>query len=126
MENPWETYELERKTGGKPGRAIIPIANEAETNPFTTEQMEHLLALLKSNLTSSTSSVSLAHTGNELYVLSCRFKSTPWIIDSGAFDHMTNSLNMFESYSPCPGNKKVWIADDNFSPIAGKRSNKNL
>ncbi|RVW67172.1 hypothetical protein CK203_062504 [Vitis vinifera] len=83
-------------------------------------QEEHLLALLKSNLTSDTSSVSLAHTGNELYALSCRFKSTPWIIDSGASDHMTNSSNMFESYSPCPGNKKVQIADGNFSPIAGK------
>ncbi|RVW92973.1 Retrovirus-related Pol polyprotein from transposon RE1 [Vitis vinifera] len=69
-------------------------------------QGEHLLALLKSNLTSGTSSVSLAHTGNELYALSCCFKSTPWIIDSGASDHMTNSSNMFESYSPCPGNKK--------------------
>ena len=88
--------------------------------------MEHLLALLKSDSTSDTPSVSTAHTGNELYALSCHFKSTPWIIDSGAYDHMTNSLNMFESYSPCPGNKKVWIADDNFSPIAGKRSNKNL
>ena len=83
-------------------------------------QEEHLLALLKSNLTSGTSSVSLAHTSNELYVLSCRFKSTPWIIDSGASDHMTNSSNMFESYSPCPRNKKVQIADGNFSPIAGK------
>ncbi|RVW86895.1 hypothetical protein CK203_036030 [Vitis vinifera] len=85
-----------------------------------TKKMEHLLALLKSNLTSGTSSVSLAHTGNELYALSFRFKSTPWIIDSGASDHMTNSSNMFESYSPCPGNKKVRIADGNFSPIAGK------
>ncbi|RVW63732.1 hypothetical protein CK203_052770 [Vitis vinifera] len=94
------------KTGDKPGRAIIPIANEAKTSPFTTEQMEHLLALLKSNSTSDTSSVSMAHTGNELYALSCRFKSTPWIIDSKASDHMTNSSNMFESYSPCLGNKK--------------------
>ncbi|RVX06304.1 putative mitochondrial protein [Vitis vinifera] len=70
------------KTGGKPGRAIIPIANEAETNPFTTKQMEHPLALLKSNSTS-------------------------------ASDHMTNSSNMFESYSPCPGNKKITIVDGN-------------
>ncbi|KAL6323722.1 hypothetical protein AAG906_002190 [Vitis piasezkii] len=46
--------------------SIIPTANEAETNPFTTEQMEHLLALLKSNLTSCTSNVSLAHIGLEL------------------------------------------------------------
>ncbi|RVW59122.1 hypothetical protein CK203_104542 [Vitis vinifera] len=52
--------------GDKPGRTIIPTANEAETSPFTIEQMEHLLTLLKSNLTSGTSSVSLAHTGPEL------------------------------------------------------------
>ncbi|RVW91336.1 hypothetical protein CK203_035410 [Vitis vinifera] len=68
--------------------------------------MEHLLALLKSNSTSGTPSVSVAHIGNELYALSRRFKSTPWIINSGASNHMTNSSNMFESYSPCPGNKK--------------------
>ncbi|RVX14577.1 hypothetical protein CK203_012112 [Vitis vinifera] len=123
-ENCWKIHgklaNWKGKTGDKPGRAIIPTANEAETSPFTTEQMEHLLALLKSNLTSGTSSVSLAHTGNELYALSCCFKSTPWIIDSGASDHMTNSSNMFESYSPCPGNKKVRIADGNFSPNARK------
>eukprot|EP00261_Vitis_vinifera_P031451 XP_019072694.1 PREDICTED: uncharacterized protein LOC109121825 isoform X1 [Vitis vinifera] len=123
-ENCWKIHgkpaNWKGKTSDKPGRAIIPTANEAETSPFTTEQMEHLLALLKSNLTSDTSSVSLAHTGNELYALSCCFKSTPWIIDSGASDHMTNSSNMFESYSPCPGNKKVRITDGNFSPIARK------
>ena len=83
-------------------------------------QGEHLLALLKSNLTFGTSSVSLAHTGNELYALSYRFKSTSWIIDSRASDHMTNSSTMFESYSPYPRNKKVRIANGNFSPIAGK------
>ena len=123
-ENCWKIHgkpaNWKRKTCDKPSRAIIPTANEAETSPFTTEQMEHLLALLKSNLTSGTSSVSLAHTGNELYALSCRFKSTPWIIDSGASDHMTNSSNMFESYSPCPGNKKVRIVDGNFPPIPRK------
>eukprot|EP00261_Vitis_vinifera_P039416 XP_019080659.1 PREDICTED: uncharacterized protein LOC104881375 isoform X1 [Vitis vinifera] len=123
-ENCWKIHgklaNWKGKTGDKPGRAIIPTANEVETSPFTTEQMEHLPALLKSNLTSGTSSVFVAHTGNELYALSCRFKSTPWIIDSGASDHMTNSSNMFGSYLPCPGNKKVRIADGNFSPIAGK------
>ena len=86
----------------------------------TTEQMEHLLALLKSNSTSGTPNASMAHTCNELYALSYRFKYTPWIIDSRASDHMTNSSNMFESYSPCPGNKRVTIANGNFSPIAGK------
>ncbi|KAL6312800.1 hypothetical protein AAG906_021432 [Vitis piasezkii] len=69
-ENYWKIHgkpaNWKGKIGEKPGRTIIPTANEAETSPFTTEQMEHLLALLKSNLTSSTSSVSLAHTGQEL------------------------------------------------------------
>ncbi|KAJ9700568.1 hypothetical protein PVL29_006057 [Vitis rotundifolia] len=123
-ENCWKIHgkpaNWKGKTGDKPGRAIIPTTNEAKTNPFTIEQMEHLLALLKSNSTSSTPNVSVAYTGNELYALSCHFKSTPWIIDFGASDHMTNSSNMFESYSPCPGNKRVRIADGNFSPIAGK------
>ncbi|RVX06484.1 hypothetical protein CK203_023551 [Vitis vinifera] len=49
------------------GRAIIPIANEDETSPFTTEQMEHLLALLKFNSTSGTPSVSVAHTGKDIF-----------------------------------------------------------
>ena len=74
---------------------------------------------MKSNSTSSTPSVSVAHTGNELYALSCRLKSTPWIIDSKASDHMTNSSNKFESYSSCLGNKKVRITNGNFSPIVG-------
>ncbi|KAJ9693491.1 hypothetical protein PVL29_012321 [Vitis rotundifolia] len=123
-ENCWKIHgkpaNWKGKTGDKPGRAIIPTANEAQTSPFTTEQMEHLLALLKSNSTSGTPNVFVAHIGNELYALSCRFKSTPWVIGSGSSDHMTNSSNMFESYSPCLENKKVRIADGNFSPIAGK------
>ena len=70
--------------------------------------MGHLLALLKSNLSSSSSpSVSVAHTGNEAKaLLSYLNTSTPWIIDSGASDHMTNSLKLFESYFPCLGNEK--------------------
>ena len=82
--------------------------------------MENLLALLKSNSVSGIPIVSMAHTGNELYVLSCLFKSTPWIIDSRASDHMKNSSNIFESYSSFARNKKVRIADGNFSPIVGK------
>lgn len=82
--------------------------------------MEHLLALLKSNSVPNVPNVSVAHTGNKFYILCCQFKSAPWIIDSGASDHMTNSLHLFETYSPCPGNKKVRIANGNFSPIARK------
>ncbi|RVW73623.1 hypothetical protein CK203_056985 [Vitis vinifera] len=73
-ENCWKIHgkptNWKGKIGDKPGRAIIPTANEAKTSPFTIEQMEHLLALLKSNLTSGTPSVSVAHTGKGLIKIS--------------------------------------------------------
>ncbi|RVW96476.1 Retrovirus-related Pol polyprotein from transposon RE1 [Vitis vinifera] len=37
--------------------------------------------------------------------------SSPWIIDSRASDHMTNSSKVFSNYIPCPGNQKIKIAD---------------
>ena len=47
---------------------------------------------------------------------------TPWIIDSGASDHMTDAHHLFSTCSPCTGNLKVKIADGTLSPIAGKGS----
>ena len=47
---------------------------------------------------------------------------TPWIIDFGASDHMTNAHHLFSTYSPCVGNLKVKIADGTLSPVAGKGS----
>ena len=44
----------------------------------------------------------------------------PWIIDSGASDHMTVQSNLFSSYTPYTGPDKVKIADDIFSSISGK------
>uniref|UniRef100_A0A2N9EE05 Reverse transcriptase Ty1/copia-type domain-containing protein n=1 Tax=Fagus sylvatica TaxID=28930 RepID=A0A2N9EE05_FAGSY len=108
------------KPGDRSGQAF-PTANEAEVTSFTKEQMEHLLTLLKSNSSSGIPSVSVAQTGNEPNALSCCLNSSaPWIIDSGASDHMTSSHNFFESYSPCSGIEKVRIADGSFSSIAGK------
>ena len=82
--------------------------------------MEHLQKLLKSNLVSGIPTGSLAQTGSGLSSFSCSLTSAPWIIDSGASDHMTSLSSLFKSYSPCPGNQKIRIADGRFSPIAGK------
>ena len=68
-ENCWKIHgkpaNWKGKTGDKPSRAIIPTTNEAETNPFTTKQMEHFLA---PNSTSGTPSV-LWHTRVMNYML---------------------------------------------------------
>ncbi|KAK4847955.1 hypothetical protein QYF36_019274 [Acer negundo] len=64
-------------------------------------------------------SASLAYTGNLSTSFLSQFNSAPWVIDSGASDHMTNISSLFNIYSPCSGNKKVCIADDSLSSIAG-------
>lgn len=44
----------------------------------------------------------------------------PWILDSGATDHLTGSSDHFLSYHPCAGNEKIRIVDGSFAPVAGK------
>ena len=78
--------------------------------------MEHLQKLLKPNSVFGIPIGSVAQTGIDLSSLT----SAPWIIDSGASDHMTSFSNLFKSYSSCPGNQTIRIADGTFSPIAGK------
>ncbi|XP_073147995.1 uncharacterized protein [Henckelia pumila] len=76
-ERPYHTRETCWKIHGKPANwksnklgnrhnRVIPTANEAETSPFSKEQMDHLLKLLKSNSLSGIPNVSLAQTGPEL------------------------------------------------------------
>ena len=84
--------------------------------------MDHVLQLLKSNPTSGTSTGSLAQIGNIPSAYSSYLAFAPWIIDFGAFDHMTSISQLFQSYYPGPANKKVRIADESFSSIAGTGS----
>ena len=68
------------------------------------------------------SSSSLAHKGTFLIALSTTSHITPWIIDSGASDHMTDAHHLFSTFSPCAGNLKVKIAYGALSPVVGKGS----
>ena len=68
------------------------------------------------------SSGSLAKKGTFFTALSTMSQTTPWIIDSGAYDHMTDAHHSFSTYSPCAGNLKIKIADGTLSPFASKGS----
>ena len=80
--------------------------------------------MLNSNFLSGSPSGSVAQTGNLSTPSSLNCTSNmyvPWIIDSGASNHMTTLSSLFKTYSPCSGSEKIRIADGTFSTIAGKR-----
>lgn len=82
------------------------LSNETDDGPFSKEQMGQVLKLLISNPQSGNPNVSLAQTSSNSSAFSCHSSPTPWIIDSGASDHMTNLSRVFHYYSPCSGDKK--------------------
>ena len=100
----------------------------ATTPSFSKEQLEQLYKLFQSTQVTNpvSSSCSLAQKGNYIQSAVVFNVSTiplcPWIIDSGATDHMTGCSKLFSFYSPCAGNQKIKIADGNLSVIAGKGS----
>ena len=65
----------------------------------------------------------VAQRGNFLHALNISKERTKsWIIDLGASDHMTGDFTLFSSYSPCPYNYTVRIADETHSKVMGKGS----
>ena len=85
--------------------------------------MDQLLKLLKSNSgLLTTPNAYVAQEGSISKALSCHFPcySTPWIIDSGASDHMISFSHLFHTYNPCSGHEKICIADGSYSTIVGK------
>ena len=45
--------------------------------------------------------------------------SNSWVMDSGATDHMTNLLNGFFTYLPCPSSRKIATTDGSLTTIVG-------
>lgn len=80
-------------------KRLQPSANAAVEQPilFSQEQIDQLLKLLKSNPNAGIPNCSIAHSGKTF---------SPWIIDSGASDHMTSLAYLFHSYIPCSGHEK--------------------
>lgn len=104
----------------KSGEHGTPTTNEAKSSPFSKEQLSHLLKLLKSCSSSNVPIGSIVQTCSNSLALFVLRSTTPWIIDSGTYDHMTNCSQLFDSYYPCSGSKKIRIANSSFSPIASK------
>ena len=129
---PLHTREICWKIHGKPanwkgsheGRfSRTPAAHGAEYVPFNKGQMDQLLKLLKSNSgLFTTPNAYVAQASSISKALSCHFPvySTPWIIDSGASDHMTSFSHLFHSCNPCSGHEKNCIVDGSYSTIVGK------
>ena len=83
-----------------------------------TKQMVQTSKDLKAKLMSATSQESGEVSGS-LSVGSENDLSAPWIIDSGATNHMTGSSRRFLSYAPRSGKDRVKIADGSSAPIMG-------
>ncbi|KAA0048527.1 transportin-3 isoform X1 [Cucumis melo var. makuwa] len=94
------------------GRAYI-----SKTTPASTSQSTDPTASQTKTLTLG----AIAQSGmpQSLGLISVDGKN-PWILDSGATDHLTGSSEHFISYAPCAGNEKIRIADGSLAPIAGK------
>lgn len=116
------------KARGYRANSDHPKQGEKSTsgNTSNSEQLERIMEILSSLQNSdqlpNKASSSLAKKGNFLKAFTVSSSQSPWIIDTGASDHMTDAYHLFTSYKPCSGNLKVKIADGSLSTVAGKGS----
>ncbi|RVW31981.1 Retrovirus-related Pol polyprotein from transposon RE2 [Vitis vinifera] len=99
------------------GRAHVAANSEntsvPEPSPFNKEQMEMLQKLLSQVGSGSTTGIALTASQGGM---------KPWIVDTGASDHMTGDAAILQNYKPSNGHSSVHIADGSKSKIAGTGS----
>ncbi|RVW35969.1 Retrovirus-related Pol polyprotein from transposon TNT 1-94 [Vitis vinifera] len=124
----WKPRQPLEKEGRGNHVATDEQSPQPEASPFNKEQMEMLQKLLspllsvQSQTGSSSNQVigsgTLAHKGNFLSAFTAgKKRKKPWIVDSGASDHMTGDATIFDTYSSCPNNLTVRIADGSLSKV---------
>ena len=128
-------FHLGGKKGGKsqPGgvrganwNRANHIASEKELPVVDAQALEKYNSKLK--LSEGSSSTQGSSTNSSYHATSQGIKhvqaytNKPWIIDSGATNHMTGASNLFTSYIPCSGKDKVRVADGSMVPIIGRGS----
>ncbi|RVW29262.1 Retrovirus-related Pol polyprotein from transposon TNT 1-94, partial [Vitis vinifera] len=129
----WKPRQPLEKEGRGNHVATDEQSPQPEASPFNKEQMEILQKLLspllsvQSQTGSSSNQVigsgTLAHKGNFLSAFTAgKKRKKPWIVDSGASDHMKGDATIFDTYSSCPNNLTVRIADGSLSKVAGTGS----
>ena len=84
-------------------------------SPFICAQLDHLTKLMA---TSTGRTSLMAQLGNDTPSLVNASKS-PWIIESGASDHMTGNQHLFTSFVRCNASRSVKIAIGSLLNIYG-------
>ncbi|XP_073098849.1 uncharacterized protein [Elaeis guineensis] len=120
------------------GRGQYNQAHFSSMEDLSVEEMQ-LLEKFRSGVNISESSTSTEDSSNQptsslyqdnftqissddqIHALNCS-NFSPWVVDSGASNHMTGSFRDFVSYIPYSGRDKVRLADSSFTPISGKES----
>ncbi|RVW49858.1 Retrovirus-related Pol polyprotein from transposon RE1 [Vitis vinifera] len=124
---PNKAHSHQASTEAQADKTPTEVCQSTSSVGFNSNQIAKLYELFSNFQASGQSSTtlssgSLAKKGTFLTALSTMSQTIPWIVDSGASDHMTDAHHLFSTYSPCAGNLKVKIADGTLSPVAGKGS----
>ena len=113
-------------TNSSSSSSDVIISSSSSSHQMETSLLSPLMSIQSQTGTSSNQVIgsgTLAHKGNSLSAFFVGKKcKKPWIVDSRASDHMTGDATIFSTYSPCPNNLTVRIADGSLSKVAGTGS----